>query len=136
MVALLASSAYHSELPRPARLPLAHLQHRSEGVAAWLTGPDTTRCASRSSQVSSQTVPIFAKAGRWAVSRLPGGIYGADASGWPGWCSVAEATIEERLERIEKAVDTLGWWLVQAQTGFSERDARGISDILNGRPRG
>jgi hypothetical protein len=36
----------------------------------------------------------------------------------------------DRLDRIERAITTLAWWLVQAQTGFGERDARGIEDIL------
>jgi len=40
------------------------------------------------------------------------------------------ATIEERLDRIEKAITTLAWWLVQAQTGFGEQDAQGIDKIL------
>ena len=40
--------------------------------------------------------------------------------------------IEERLERIEKAVTTMAWWLVQAQTGFGQLDARGIDKILAG----
>ena len=38
-----------------------------------------------------------------------------------------------RLERIEYAVRTMAWWLVQAQTGFGQQDARGIEDILNGK---
>lgn len=40
----------------------------------------------------------------------------------------------EDVARLQKAVDTMAWWLVQAQTGFGEQDARGISDILNARP--
>lgn len=27
-----------------------------------------------------------------------------------------------RIERLERAVETMAWWLVQAQTGFGERD--------------
>lgn len=46
---------------------------------------------------------------------------------------MSEPTVEERLARIEKALTTLAWWLVQAQTGFGEQDARGIDDILAGR---
>ena len=42
----------------------------------------------------------------------------------------------QKVERIEKAVSTMAWWLVQAQTGFAERDARGIEDILAGRGTG
>ncbi len=37
---------------------------------------------------------------------------------------------DERLDRIEKAITTMAWWLVQAQTGFGVQDARGIEDIL------
>lgn len=37
-----------------------------------------------------------------------------------------------RLARIEKAITTLAWWLVEAQTGFGEQDARGIDAILKG----
>lgn len=37
-----------------------------------------------------------------------------------------------RVDRIEKAVGTMAWWLVQAQTGFGERDACGIENILAG----
>ena len=36
----------------------------------------------------------------------------------------------ERIARLEKAVSTMAWWLVQAQTGFGVQDARGIEDIL------
>lgn len=42
--------------------------------------------------------------------------------------------LEAHLARIEKAVSTMAWWLVQAQTGFGHRDARGIQDILDGVP--
>jgi hypothetical protein len=45
---------------------------------------------------------------------------------------VAETLREGRFERIEKAVSTMAWRLAQAQTGFGERDARGIEDILRG----
>jgi hypothetical protein len=41
--------------------------------------------------------------------------------------------IEVRLDRIESAVSTLTAWLVQAQTGFNQRDMEGINDILYGR---
>jgi hypothetical protein len=46
-----------------------------------------------------------------------------------------EASIEVRLARIERALKTLSWWLVEAQTGFGVRDARGIDDILEGREK-
>jgi hypothetical protein len=39
---------------------------------------------------------------------------------------------EVRIERLERAVDTMAAWLVQAQTGFAERDYRGIAAILRG----
>ncbi len=39
----------------------------------------------------------------------------------------------QRLDRIEKAITTMAWWLVQAQTGFGIQDARGIEDILAGK---
>lgn len=40
--------------------------------------------------------------------------------------------IEQRVERIEKAVSTMAYWLVQAQTGFGQQDAEGIDKILRG----
>jgi hypothetical protein len=40
--------------------------------------------------------------------------------------------IEERLDRIEKAITTMAWWLVQTQTGFGHQDAQGIEKILSG----
>jgi DNA-binding CsgD family transcriptional regulator len=40
--------------------------------------------------------------------------------------------IEKRVERLELAVGTMAQWLVQAQTGFSARDAEGIEKILHG----
>lgn len=42
------------------------------------------------------------------------------------------ASVDVRLDRIERALSTLVWWLVQAQTGFGQQDARGIQDILDG----
>jgi hypothetical protein len=42
--------------------------------------------------------------------------------------------VNTRLDRIEEAVRTMAWWLVQAQTGFGQQDARGIEDILDGKP--
>ena len=41
--------------------------------------------------------------------------------------------VEQRLDRIEKAVSTLTAWLVSAQTGFGQKDMEGINDILYGR---
>ena len=41
-------------------------------------------------------------------------------------------TIEERLDRLERALVTLAAWLVQAQSGLGERDVRGIEKILRG----
>lgn len=38
-----------------------------------------------------------------------------------------------RLERVEYALRTMAWWLVQAQTGFGREDARGIDEILDGK---
>lgn len=40
--------------------------------------------------------------------------------------------IEQRVERLEKAVGTMAHWLVQAQTGFGQKDAEGIEKILRG----
>lgn len=40
--------------------------------------------------------------------------------------------VEKRLDRIELALGTMAQWLVQAQTGFSARDAEGIEKILRG----
>ena len=37
-----------------------------------------------------------------------------------------------RIARLELAVETMASWLVQAQTGFGERDAKGIHKILDG----
>lgn len=42
------------------------------------------------------------------------------------------ARLRQRVERLEKAVGTMASWLVQAQTGFGERDALGIEEILRG----
>lgn len=40
--------------------------------------------------------------------------------------------IEKRVGRCEDAIRTMAHWLVQAQTGFGEQDAKGIEDILDG----
>lgn len=47
--------------------------------------------------------------------------------------------IERRLDKLEAqekrtiaAVSTLAYWLVQAQTGFGQKDAEGIEKILRG----
>jgi len=39
---------------------------------------------------------------------------------------------EKRLDQLELAVSTTAQWLVQAQTGFSAKDAEGIEKILRG----
>jgi hypothetical protein len=44
-----------------------------------------------------------------------------------------QTEIEKRFERIEAAVSTMATWLVAAQTGFGQKDAEGINDILYGR---
>lgn len=44
--------------------------------------------------------------------------------------------IEQRVERLEKAVLTMAGWLVDAQTGFGVRDYEGIERILNGTETG
>lgn len=43
--------------------------------------------------------------------------------------------LDARVARIEQAVRAMAWWLVQAQTGFGEQDARGIDCILKGESR-
>ena len=47
---------------------------------------------------------------------------------------MAEPMLEtdRRLDRIERAIGTMAEWLVQAQTGFSAKDAEGIEKILRG----
>lgn len=40
--------------------------------------------------------------------------------------------IEKRLDRLELAVGTMATWLVQAQTGFSAKDAENVEKILRG----
>ncbi len=42
------------------------------------------------------------------------------------------AELQQRLERQDRAIRTLAWWLAQAQTGFGVLDARGIDNILDG----
>ncbi|MET0786569.1 MAG: hypothetical protein ABWY25_07685 [Paenisporosarcina sp.] len=39
---------------------------------------------------------------------------------------------ERRLNRLEDAVETMAAWLVQAQTGFGQKDYEGIKAILEG----
>lgn len=46
--------------------------------------------------------------------------------------SEPKTEIEQRLGRVEEAIGTMATWLVQAQTGFSARDAEGIERILRG----
>ena len=43
--------------------------------------------------------------------------------------------LAEQVERLEKALLTLAWWLVQAQTGFGRKDAEGIEKIVRGDDR-
>jgi hypothetical protein len=45
---------------------------------------------------------------------------------------VTTREIERQLRRQDRAIRTLAWWLVQAQSGLGQQDARGIEDILNG----
>jgi hypothetical protein len=40
--------------------------------------------------------------------------------------------IERRVERQDKAIRTMASWLVQAQTGFGQKDYEGIVAILDG----
>jgi hypothetical protein len=44
--------------------------------------------------------------------------------------------IDRRLDRQEKAISTMAWWLVAAQTGFGQKDAEGIDKILRGEESG
>lgn len=41
-------------------------------------------------------------------------------------------TLDKRVERLERAVETMAYWLVSAQTGFGKQDADGIYAILRG----
>lgn len=41
--------------------------------------------------------------------------------------------LEAQVKRQDEAIRTLATWLVQAQTGFGARDARGIEEILDGK---
>lgn len=50
---------------------------------------------------------------------------------WRNLRRPAPPPMEPRLQRIEESITTMAWWLVQAQSGFGERDARGIQDILH-----
>jgi len=49
---------------------------------------------------------------------------------WVGHVEPEKLPLQVRVERLEKAVTTMAWWLVQAQTGFGDLDARGIEDII------
>jgi hypothetical protein len=40
--------------------------------------------------------------------------------------------LKQQVERQDKALRTLVVWLVQAQTGFGQQDAKGIEAILDG----
>lgn len=48
---------------------------------------------------------------------------------------MTEKELEDNIVRIEQAISTLAWWLVQAQSGLSQQDASGIDDILYGKNR-
>lgn len=50
---------------------------------------------------------------------------------YPGWDDI-RVRPSVRIARLEKAVETIAWWLVEAQTGFSSHDAREIVRILKG----
>ena len=50
-----------------------------------------------------------------------------DAEGRCFFCA-----LEVQLEHIRKAISTMAWWLVAAQTGFGQKDAEGIDKILRG----
>lgn len=50
-----------------------------------------------------------------------------DAEGRCFFCA-----LDVRFKRIEKAIGTMAWWLVAAQTGFGQKDAEGIEEILRG----
>ena len=41
-------------------------------------------------------------------------------------------TVEERLELLEKAVETIALWLAQTPGVWGEQDYRGIQKILKG----
>jgi hypothetical protein len=43
-----------------------------------------------------------------------------------------QTEVERRLDRHEEAINTMASWLVQAQTGFGQKDAEGIEKILRG----
>ena len=40
--------------------------------------------------------------------------------------------LDERLARIEKAIETMAWWLTQTPDSFGQRDAEAIVAILRG----
>ena len=42
----------------------------------------------------------------------------------------ATLTVEEKVDRLRDVIVILSGWLVQAQTGFGEHDARGIENLL------
>lgn len=42
------------------------------------------------------------------------------------------AELQARVERIEKAVRTMAWWLVQTPGVWGVQDGRGIDKILDG----
>lgn len=40
--------------------------------------------------------------------------------------------LDQRLDRIELAIVMMAYWLVEARTGFSAKDAENIEKILRG----
>jgi hypothetical protein len=45
----------------------------------------------------------------------------------------SDANQPEQIKRLEHAVWAMACWLVEAQTGFVERDVRAIREILDGK---
>lgn len=41
-----------------------------------------------------------------------------------------DLSLEEKVERLRTALGILTTWLVQAQTGFGERDAQGVENYV------
>lgn len=50
--------------------------------------------------------------------------------------AVPKTEVERRMDRIEKAITTLAAQMISDKTGFNERDAEAISDILYDRSSG
>ena len=45
---------------------------------------------------------------------------------------ISRPTIEERLDRIERAITAMAWWLTQTPDSFGKQDAEAITAILRG----